>query len=148
MALQWKLKKFDELTAKELYKILQLRMNVFIVEQQCAFLDADDKDQKAWHLCVWKGDELLAYTRLFAPGLMYPEASIGRVVVAKAQRSGGLGKLLMERSILNVYQLFGRTPINIGAQFYLKHFYESLGFIQKSDIYLEDNIEHIKMILP
>ncbi|HRP33639.1 MAG TPA: GNAT family N-acetyltransferase [Agriterribacter sp.] len=148
MQLQWTVKKFDELTVYELYKIMQLRMAVFIVEQQCAFLDADDKDQKAWHLCVWKGEELLAYTRLFAPGLMYPEASIGRVVVAKAQRSGGLGKLLMERSILNVYQLFGRTTIKIGAQFYLKHFYESLGFIQKSDIYLEDNIEHIKMILP
>lgn len=148
MQLQWTVKKFDELTVYELYKIMQLRMAVFIVEQQCAFLDADDKDQKAWHLCGWKGEELLAYTRLFAPGLMYPEASIGRVVVAKAQRSGGLGKLLMERSILNVYQLFGRTPIKIGAQFYLKHFYESLGFIQKSDIYLEDNIEHIKMILP
>lgn len=148
MQLQWTVKKFDELTVYELYKIMQLRMAVFIVEQQCAFLDADDKDQKAWHLCVWKGEELLAYTRLFAPGLLYPEASIGRVVVAKAQRSGGLGKLLMERSILNVYQLFGRTPIKIGAQFYLKHFYESLGFIQKSDIYLEDNIEHIKMILP
>lgn len=148
MQLQWTVKKFDELTVYELYKIMQLRMAVFIVEQQCAFLDADDKDQKAWHLCGWKGEELLAYTRLFAPGLMYPEASIGRVVVAEAQRSGGLGKLLMERSILNVYQLFGRTPIKIGAQFYLKHFYESLGFIQKSDIYLEDNIEHIKMILP
>ncbi len=148
MVLQWILKTFDELTVHELYKILQLRMEVFIVEQQCAFLDADDNDQKAWHLCAWKGEKLVACTRLFAPGTMYTEAAIGRVVNAAAVRGTGVGKALMERSVLAVYQLFGRVAIKIGAQLYLKKFYENLGFVQDSDIYLEDNIEHIKMILP
>ena len=148
MVLQWTLKTFDELTVHELYKIMRLRMEVFIVEQQCAFLDADDNDQKAWHLCAWKENKLVAYTRIFAPGIMYNEAAIGRVVNAPPVRGTGVGKALMERSVLAVYQLFGRIPIKIGAQLYLKKFYESMGFVQDSDIYLEDNIEHIKMILP
>ncbi|HRP57768.1 GNAT family N-acetyltransferase [Agriterribacter sp.] len=148
MVLQWKIKTFDELTVHELYKILQLRMQVFVVEQQCAFPDADDNDQKAWHLCAWKEQKLVACARIFAPGAMYREAAIGRVVSAAQVRGTGVGKALMERSVLAVYQLFGRVPIKIGAQLYLKKFYERMGFVQDSDIYLEDNIEHIKMILP
>ncbi len=148
MQLQWTVKTFDELTVHELYKIMQLRMKVFVVEQQCTFLDADDNDQKAWHLCAWSENNLVAYTRLFAPGIIYTEAAIGRVVNAAEVRGTGIGKALMERSVLAVYQLFGRTPIRIGAQLYLKKFYESLGFLEDSDIYLEDKIEHIKMILP
>lgn len=147
MQLRWTLQRFDELTVHELYSILQLRMEVFMVEQQCTYLDADDNDQKAWHLCAWKGSELIAYTRLFAPGMMYAEAAIGRVVNKRSMRGSGIGKELMQRSIAAVYQLFGHTSIRIGAQFYLKKFYESLGFQQDSDIYLEDRIEHIKMIL-
>lgn len=148
MQLQWKAKTFDELTVHELYKIMQLRMKVFIVEQACAFVDADDNDQKAWHLCAWSGNNLIAYTRLFAPGIVYREAAIGRVVNTAEIRGTGIGKALVERSILTVYQLFGTVPIRIGAQLYLKKFYEGLGFIQDSGIYLEDKIEHIKMILP
>ena len=148
MQLQWTVKTFDELTVHALYKIMQLRMEVFIVEQQCAFMDADDNDQKAWHLCAWNEEELVAYTRLFAPGAIYKEAAIGRVVNKTSVRGSGIGKALMQRSILTVYQLFGPVPIKIGAQLYLKRFYESMGFVQDSDIYLEDNIEHIKMILP
>ena len=147
MALRWTLKTFDELSVHELYKIMQLRMAVFIVEQRCAFLDADDNDQKAWHLCAWNEEALVAYTRLFAPGTMYKEAAIGRVVNAAQVRGSGVGKALMERSVLAVYQLFGPVPIKIGAQLYLKKFYESMGFVQDCGIYLEDNIEHIKMIL-
>lgn len=147
MLLRWTLQTFDDLTVHELYSILQLRMEVFIVEQQCAFLDADDNDQKAWHLCAWKGTDLIAYTRLFAPGVIYAEAAIGRVVNKRLIRGSGIGKELMQHSISAVYQLFGHTPIRIGAQLYLKKFYESLGFLQDSDIYLEDRIEHIKMIL-
>ncbi|MGN6435258.1 MAG: GNAT family N-acetyltransferase [Agriterribacter sp.] len=147
MQLHWTLKPFETLTNTELYKILQLRIEVFIVEQQCAFQDADDKDQKASHLCAWNGDKLVACTRILAPGISYREASIGRVVTAASARGTGIGRELMERSIAAVYQLFGKTPIRIGAQFYLKKFYESFGFVQDSEIYLEDNIEHIKMIL-
>ncbi|HRN57338.1 MAG TPA: GNAT family N-acetyltransferase [Agriterribacter sp.] len=148
MVLQWTVKTFDTLKVHELYKIMQLRMKVFIAEQQCAFLDADDNDQKAWHLCAWSEDNLVAYARLFAPGIIYTEAAIGRVVNAVEVRGSGIGKALMEHAVLAVYQLFGRTPIRIGAQLYLRKFYESVGFLQDSDIYLEDRIEHIKMILP
>ena len=147
MPLQWTIQQFDELNIRELYSILQLRIEVFIVEQQCNFFDTDDNDQKAWHLCAWKDAELVAYSRLFAPGIIYPEAAIGRVVNKRSVRGTGIGKELMKRSIDAVYQLFGRSPIKIGAQLYLKKFYETLGFRQVSDIYLEDRIQHIKMIL-
>lgn len=147
MNLQWSLKSFDELSIHELYSILQLRIEVFIREQQCHFNDTDDNDQKAWHLCAWCENCLMAYSRLFAPGVLYKEAAIGRVVIKQSVRKTGLGKELMQRSISSVYQLFGPSPIIIGAQLYLKIFYERLGFVQISDIYLEDKIEHIKMIL-
>lgn len=147
MQLRWTLTHFEALSNAELYKILQLRIEVFIVEQQCAFQDADDKDQNASHLCAWDGDKLVACTRILAPGISYTEASIGRVVTAASVRGAGTGRELMYRSIAAVYQLFGKVPIRIGAQFYLKKFYESFGFVQDSEVYLEDNIEHIKMLL-
>jgi len=148
MELHWTIKSFGELTTNELYKILQLRADVFLLEQHCMVTDADDNDQKAWHLCAWRDEELVAYSRLFAPGITYGEASIGRVVNKKNYRGSGIGKELIKRSIIGIYQLFGKTPIRIGAQLYLKKFYEEFGFSQDSGIYLEDNIEHIKMILP
>ena len=148
MQLQWTLTPFDQLSVYQLYKIMQLRNAVFVVEQNCNFQDADDKDQQAWHLCAWHEDALVAYTRLLPPGISYAEASIGRVLNARSVRGRNVGKELMERSIEAVYQLFGNTPIKIGAQLYLKKFYQSFGFTTCSDIYLEDEIEHIKMILP
>lgn len=123
-------------------------MEVFVIEQQCNYLDTDDNDQKAWHLCAWDQDNLVAYSRIFAPGTLYQEAVIGRIVNKQNIRKTGMGKALVNRSIAIVYQQFGHVPIRIGAQLYLKKFYESFGFVQKSDIYLEDKIEHIKMILP
>ena len=148
MELCWTLKKFNELTNTELYKILQLRTAVFVLEQHCVFQDMDNKDQASWHLCAWNNNELVAYTRLLPPGLAYTEASIGRVINSKTVRGKSIGKALMQRSIAAVYELFGKTPIKIGAQLYLKKFYEGFGFKQVSDIYLEDHIEHIKMLLP
>ncbi len=148
MQLQWTLTSFEQLSVYQLYKIMQLRNAVFVVEQNCNFQDADDKDQQAWHLCAWHEDALVAYTRLLPPGISYAEASIGRVLNARSVRGRNVGKELMERSIEAVYQLFGNTPIKIGAQLYLKKFYQSFGFTTCSDIYLEDEIEHIKMILP
>ncbi|MCC6290131.1 MAG: GNAT family N-acetyltransferase [Chitinophagaceae bacterium] len=147
MNLHWALKTFEELSNVELYKILQLRSSVFVVEQNCAFQDMDDNDQGSWHLCAWHNNELVAYTRLLPPGASYTEASIGRVVNSKSARGKSIGKELMQRSIEGIYTLFGRTAIKIGAQLYLKKFYESFGFKQVSDIYLEDDIEHIKMLL-
>lgn len=145
MEIQWRLKKFDELTPHELYAALQLRNEVFVVEQQCAFQDADDKDQGSYHLLGFAGEKLSAYTRLVPPGLSYPEMSIGRVVTSPAVRRSGAGKLLMTESIACCYRLFGKGPIKIGAQLYLKAFYESFGFRPISGIYLEDGIEHIYM---
>lgn len=146
MQLHWILKRFDELTPYQLYAILQLRNEVFVVEQNCVFQDADDKDQSSWHLMGFDENKLVAYTRLVPPGVAYEEPSIGRVVTSPLVRRFGAGRQLMQQSIDSVYNLFGHAPIKIGAQLYLKKFYESFGFEQAGEEYLEDNIPHIYMI--
>lgn len=145
MQIQWVLKKFEDLQPHELYAILQLRNEVFVVEQNCVFQDADDKDQGSYHFMGWKDNKLIAYTRLVPPGHIYKEASIGRVVTSPSARKSGAGKQLMQQSLEKLYGLFGNLPVKIGAQLYLKRFYESFGFKQISDVYLEDRIEHIYM---
>jgi len=148
MQIQWLLKKFEELTPYQLYAILQLRNEVFVVEQNCVFQDADDKDQNSYHLMGFVDNKLIAYTRLVPPGESYEQVSIGRVVTSPSVRKSGAGKELMQQSIDAAYKLFGVQPIKIGAQLYLKKFYESFGFEQSSEVYLEDGIEHIYMIKP
>lgn len=145
--INWICKSFEELTTLELYALLQLRNEVFIVEQNCPYLDVDGKDLKSYHLMAWKEDRLIAYTRLIPPGISYDEVSIGRVVNSPSVRGSGIGKELMQLSIAKIYELFGKQDILIGAQFYLKKFYSDLGFEQEGDVYLEDNIEHILMRL-
>ena len=145
--IEWSLKRFDELSPQELYAVLQLRNEVFVVEQNCVFQDADNLDQPSWHLMGFSDGNLVAYTRLVPAGAAYKEPSIGRVVTSPLVRRSGAGKQLMQRSIEEVYRLFGRQPIRIGAQLYLKKFYEGFGFRQVSEVYLEDGIEHIYMIL-
>jgi ElaA protein len=144
--LTWAVKPFPQLTPHELYAILRLRSAVFVVEQNCVFLDLDNLDQPAHHCLGWHAGELVACTRLFGPGIAYPQASIGRVAVAGEVRRYGLGKKLMEVSIQACAQLFGPQPIQIGAQLYLKRFYEGFGFYQVGEMYLEDGIEHIHML--
>jgi ElaA protein len=123
-----------------------LRNEVFIVEQNCVYQDCDDKDLKAYHFMGWDDDKLVAYTRLLSPGISYPDAaSIGRVITSPSVRGKNVGKELMTNSIAEVYRLFGKIPIRISAQFYLKRFYESFSFVQYSDVYMEDGIEHIGM---
>jgi ElaA protein len=147
--MNWTLKSFADLTTTELYQILRLRSEVFVVEQNCIFQDIDNNDQSAYHLFTQqKDDTVLAYTRLFKPGDYYDEASIGRVLVKESERSSGLGYKLMEESIKQVYKLYNRTPIKIGAQLYLKNFYQNLGFEQISEPYIEDGIPHIYMLKP
>ena len=146
MQIHWLLKKFEALSPYQVYAILQLRNEVFVVEQNCVFQDADDKDQHCYHLMGFNDNKLVAYTRIVPEGVIYSQASIGRVVTSPQVRRHGAGKALMNQSIDTVYNLFGRVPIKIGAQLYLKHFYESLGFHQVSDVYLEDGIEHIYML--
>jgi ElaA protein len=144
--MNWTLKPFDELTPKELYNILQLRNEVFIVEQNCPYQDLDNKDLYAFHLMGMEKNKLLAYSRLLAPGISYSESSIGRVVSSPGARKSGMGKRLMTESIHQIKNLFHTDTIRIGAQLYLKNFYESFGFIQQGDVYPEDNIPHIIML--
>ncbi len=146
--MQWICKKFDDLIPLELYRILQLRNEVFVVEQQCIYQDLDNKDLLSWHLMGRDSEKLLAYTRLIPPGIAYQEPSIGRVVTSPQVRGTGAGKELMQKSISEIYNLFGRQSIRIGAQYYLLKFYRSLGFLDTGDLYLEDGIRHIEMVKP
>lgn len=140
------LKKFDQLTLNELYNLLRLRNEVFIVEQKCPYQDLDNKDYKAHHLLIYKEEKLVAYSRIFPEKVSFNEASIGRIIVCKELRSTGLGKILMKKSIESLFAIHGEQPIRIGAQFYAVPFYKKFGFETDGDIYLEDHIEHIEMI--
>jgi ElaA protein len=143
----WICKAFDELTAAELYAILRLRSEVFVVEQNCVFLDMDDKDQYCQHLMGWRGDVLAGYSRIVPAGISYVESSIGRIVTSRVLRGHGIGRELIPQSVHTLYTLYGKQQIRIGAQYYLLKFYESFGFVQKGEIYLEDGIEHVQMLM-
>lgn len=144
--MNWEIKAFNKLTVDELYDLLHLRSEVFVVEQACAYQDLDYSDQKALHVMGRNADgKLVAYTRVFAPGIKYEEASIGRVITSQVARGTGAGRELMEKSIAVVEEHYGKGPIKIGAQQYLQRFYTSLGFEQTSEMYLEDKIPHIEM---
>src|SRR5215471_4498346 len=142
----WLVKNFEELTPRELYAILQLRNEVFVVEQKCVFQDADNKDQQSYHLMGWLGERLIAYSRIIPAGVAYEIASIGRVVTSPEKRRNGTGKELMNQALYATHNLFGKVSIKLGAQLYLKNFYESFGFVQSSDVYMEDGIPHIEMV--
>lgn len=143
--LEIKVKTFEELTKHELYDALQLRSEVFVVEQDCVYQDIDGKDQKSIHVLGFKNNKLIAYTRIFKPGDYFNEASIGRVVVAKNERQFKYGYDIMEASILAIKQYYNQTLIKISAQCYLKQFYTNLGFKAMGEEYLEDDIPHIAM---
>ena len=141
----FKIKRFNELSVQELYQILQLRSEVFVVEQNCVYQDIDGKDEKALHVLGYYEEVLVAYSRLFAPGLYFENASIGRVIVKEVFRNKKFGHDLMKISIETIKQIFDTHFITISAQQYLKNFYESHGFVQTSQMYLEDDIPHIEM---
>ncbi len=148
MDIIWSLKKFEALTAAELYAIMQLRNEVFVVEQNCVYQDADGKDPDCWHFMGWHGTVLTASTRIIPVGVCYNHAaSIGRVVTSPKYRAAGIGRQLMQLSIQHTFMLFNCNVITIGAQQYLQKFYESLNFVKSSETYLEDNIPHIEMQL-
>jgi ElaA protein len=145
--MQTVLKPFDALAPAELYKLLQLRQDVFIIEQHCIYRDLDDKDVFCHHLFLEKEGEILAYCRLVPPGISYEgSVSIGRVSTARSQRMEGLGLLLMEKAMESAAQLWPGVPVCISAQAYLEKFYFKFGFSTISEPYLEDDIPHIKMI--
>ena len=145
MAINWKLKKFSDLTPYELYDALKLRSEVFVVEQNCVFLDQDNIDQQCYHLSGYEQERLVAYCRIVPPGISYKEASIGRVVTSPSIRKNGIGKELMLEAIEAISDLYRNVSIKIGAQLYLKKFYGLFGFEQISDVYLEDGVKHIYM---
>ena len=145
MKISFKIKRFNELSTSELYSLLQLRSEVFVAEQNCVYQDVDGKDNKAIHVLGYFDTELAAYSRLFDKGIYFEEASIGRVVVSPKHRDKKLGHDLMQVSIAAVKEHFNEHNITISAQEYLKKFYESHGFVQTSEMYLEDDIPHIQM---
>ena len=144
--MQVSIKTFDELSIHELYQILRLRSEVFVVEQDCVYQDVDNKDQKALHVIGLKGDEVVAYTRIFKPGDYFDNVSIGRVVVRQDQRKYGLGKQIMLATMAAIDQRFPNKPIEISAQSYLLRFYTELGFSAFGEEYLEDGIPHRRML--
>ncbi|EFA82130.1 hypothetical protein PPL_05035 [Heterostelium album PN500] len=143
--LTWKVSRFEELTIKELYGILYLRCKVFVLEQNCPYLDTDYKDQKALHLHGYVGDELVAYSRIFKGGDYFDQASIGRVIVAEEHRKYGYGHDLISRAINVIETVLNEKTIVISAQAYLQKFYEAHSFVTTSETYLEDGIPHISM---
>lgn len=146
MTINWLIKEFNDLTSYELYSVIKLRLKVFSIEQNCIYQDIDGKDIHAYHVMGYHNDKLIAYTRLIKPGICYDMCSIGRVVVEPEYRKYGIGKKLMQVSIDGCIDKYNTQSIKIGAQFYLKRFYESFGFQAIGDKYIEDNIEHIEMI--
>lgn len=144
---KWRLKSFQELTVDELYNVLQLRAEVFVVEQNCPYQDLDGKDRDALHLCLLENEMLIAYSRILAQGLSYKNySSIGRVIVKDTHRQLDLGRALMQKSIDCCKRNYPGS-IKISAQCYLEKFYRSFGFRTVGDSYLEDDIPHIAMIL-
>ena len=133
------------MTALEWHRVLALRAEVFVVEQNCAYQDPDGKDAVSYHILMESGEELVAYARLLPPGVSYPEASIGRVVSSPRVRGVGWGKALMEVAIAQTQKQFGTNEICISAQSYLLKFYQDLGFVAEGEEYLEDDIPHFKM---
>jgi len=147
MELNWIYKPFSVLTTTELYAILQLRNEVFVVEQNCAYQDVDNKDKKAIHLMAWHNEELVAYTRLLPQGISFEEASIGRVVSSPRYRGLGIGITLLEKSIELTLKSYATNTIRIGAQLYLEKFYQGFGFVSQGETFLEDDIPHVEMLL-
>jgi len=143
--MRWELKKFADLTNKELYDVLRLRVDIFVVEQTCPYPEIDGKDPESLHLMYWKNGNIVAYARILPPGLSFDEASIGRIIVAKSHRGTGLGHELLDQAIKASLAEYNQ-PIKIGAQAYLEKYYEAAGFVTVSDVYLEDDIPHIDML--
>ena len=145
--IQWQCLGFEQLSVTQLYALLRLRSEVFVMEQDCPYQDLDNNDQAALHLMGTLDGELVSYARLLPPGVKYPQASIGRVITSQKVRGSGVGMLLMLQAIANCRETYADGGITISAQHHLEKFYASLGFEQVSKPYMEDNIPHIEMLL-
>ena len=144
--IQWQWLAYDRLSRDQLYALLRLRSEVFVVEQNCVFQDMDGLDDQAMHLLGVRAAELVAYVRCFPAGVTFDEASIGRVVTRPDARGGGLGHVLMTEAVQALQAEWGAQPIRIGAQAHLKSFYERHGFVDVGKPYIEDGIPHLEML--
>ncbi len=145
--MSWYIKHYNELTKADLYSILKLRSEVFVVEQDCVYNDLDSLDFDAYHIYKKESGNVIAYARVLPAGSRFVEMSIGRVLVSFDYRGKRLGVALMQNAIEFIQNTFGVNQIRISAQEYLKQFYVDLGFVPNSDIYLEDGIRHLEMVL-
>ncbi len=145
--MHWQIAHFDDFTTRDLYTVMRLRQEVFVVEQNCVYPDLDGLDLSADHILCWEDGDLLAYLRCLKPGLSYPQSSIGRIVVSPTARGRDLGRELVTRGITYNFQQWPDSEIRIGAQRYLETFYCSLGFVTDGEPYIEDGIEHVHMNL-
>ena len=145
--IEWVCLPFSELSVNQLFDLLKLRQNVFILEQTCLFPDIEDKDKNCHHLLGYQQDELVAVLRIVPPNVSYTEPSLGRIATARSARKNGTGRWLMQQGIQRLHELYSGQPIRIGAQYYLKNFYASFGFEVVGDAYDEDGIMHIEMLL-
>lgn len=146
MEIRWEWKAFNDLTADEVYTILCVRQEVFVLEQECLYLDADGKDRQSYHLMGFLGDDLVAYARIVEPGISYDEVSIGRILSSEKARGTGAGKELMIQAISRIEEIYGKVPIRISAQSYLLEFYGKFGWESTGKEYLEDDIPHTEML--
>lgn len=148
MVLNWEIKHYKDLTLNEFHDIIALRLNAFVVEQNCAYLDLDGKDKKSYHLICRNGmGDIVATARILPPGLSYEEAAIGRVVIDEKIRGKGIGHDLMNKSVEFALIEFGNSPIQISAQKHLEKYYEQHRFLSTGNEYLEDGIPHVEMKL-
>ena len=143
----WKIHEFGQLTTNNLYEILALRCQVFIVEQTCPYLDLDGHDRAAYHLCFQEADQVIAYCRILPPGITFEQASIGRYLVRESVRGTGLGRRLFQKALAFCFRDQAYSEVMISGQAYLQSFYESIGFESVGQVYLDDGIEHIDMKL-
>ena len=145
--ISWKCVSFSDLSLKELHDLLRLRVDVFVVEQDCPYPELDGRDEESFHLlAINEVNELVAYTRILPAGLVYDDVSLGRVLVAMPNRGTGLGEELLIQSMSFIQKHFGEVPVRIGAQTYLEKFYQKHGFQPVGESYLEDGIPHIEML--
>lgn len=144
--MKWQLKKFEELNINEIYEILSTRSEVFVVEQKCPYQDIDFKDKNSYHLFAQEEGKIVAYLRILEKGISYEEISIGRVLITKDYRGKGISREMMLKAIDFIENNLNENKIKISAQAYLTNFYKSVGFIEVSEVYLEDDIPHIDMV--
>lgn len=146
LSMDWYIRKFEELKLEEMYEILKIRSEVFVVEQNCVYQDCDNKDKVAYHLFATENGSVVAYLRILEQGIYYDEPSVGRVLTSKEQRGRGLGKIAMIKAIDFIKNTLKEEKIKISAQEYAIPFYEGVGFKVFSKVYLEDDIPHVEMI--